>query len=180
MKRSTSPIDPSNISTCLDVLTMHGSPVDGLYNALRSVWCPTLLKNSQWNEKLPTRVQQLLTELESTLSCSVGGGSKSGSIETLEDLSNISSPQDEIRFWSQLKEDRRSPYNSLARTVDQSFQDISAGFEELDNLDFDSVSDLLNHTLDALNSAWSGSNGGDDRDNRNRGRDRGDRERRVV
>ena len=176
VKRSTSPIDPSNISTCLDVLTLHGSPVDGLYNALRSVWCPTLLKNSQWNDKLPTRVQQLLTELESTLSTSVGGGSKSGSgsssTENLEDISNISSPQDEIRFWSQLKEDRRSPYNSLARTVDLAFQDISSGFDELEGLDFDSVSDLLNHTLDALNSAWSGSSGGDDRDSRNRGRDR--------
>ena len=170
VKRSTSPIDPNNISTCLDVLTVHGSPVDGLYNALRSVWCPTLLENTQWNDKLPTRVQQLLTELESTLSSSVGGGSR-GNADTLDDLSSVASPQDEIRFWSNLKDDRRSPFNALARTVDHALQEIAAGFSQLDILDFEAIPDLLNHTLDALNTAWSAT-GSEDRDNRNRGRDR--------
>ena len=173
VKRSTSPINPSNISSCLDVLTLHGSPVDGLYNALRSVWCPTLLKNTQWNDKIPTRVQQLLTELESTLSTSVGGNSKTNSKETLDDLSNITSPQDEIRFWSQIKEDRRSPFNALGRTVHTAYQEIAGGFDDIDNLDFDSLSELLNHTLDALNAAWSGlSSNNDERDGRSRGRDR--------
>ena len=170
VKRSTTPIDPTNISSCLDVLTLHGSPVDGLYNALRSVWCPTLLKNSHWNSKLPSRVQQLLTELESSLSSSVGGGNQSESGNSIENLSNIATLQDEVRFWNQLKDDRRSPYNTLARNVDQSFSEIAAGFDELNNLNFDSVSDLLSLTLDALNSAWSGSSS-DDRD-RGRGRDR--------
>ena len=173
VKRNSSPINPSNISSCLDVLTLHGSPVDGLYNALRSVWCPTLLKNSQWNDKIPTRVQQLLTELESTLSTSVGGNSKTNSKDTLDDLSNITSPQDEIRFWSQIKEDRRSPFNTLGRTVHTAYQEIAGGFDDIDNLDFDSLSELLNHTLDALNAAWSGSSStNDDRDGRSRGRDR--------
>ena len=172
VKRSNSPIDPTNISVCLDVLTLHGSPVDGLYNALRSVWCPTLLKNNQWNNKLPSRVQQLLTELESTLSSSVGGGTQSGSGDPLNNLSNISTPQDEMRFWTQLKDDRRSPYNSLAKNIDQAYTEIAAGYDDLDNLDFDSVSDLLSRTLDALNSAWSGS-GSEDRE-RSRGRDRDD------
>ena len=39
VKRSTTPIDPRNIAQCLDVLTFHGSPVDGLYNALRVLLC---------------------------------------------------------------------------------------------------------------------------------------------
>jgi dynein heavy chain 2 len=165
VKRSTVTIDPKNISSCLEVLTLHGSPVDGLYNALRSVWCPTLLKNSRWNDKLPTRVQQLLTELESTLGSSVRNGGHSGSSNNMENVSNIASPQDEILFWAQLKEDRRSPYNTLARNVDKAFAEISAGFDDLDSLDFDSVLELLNHTLDALNTAWSGSGAQDsDRD----------------
>jgi dynein heavy chain 2 len=172
VKRSTAPIDPKNISLSLDVITLHGSPVDGLYNALRSVWCPTLLKNTHWNDKLPTRVQQLLTELENTLSSSVHNGTLLDSKDTIENISNILSPQDECHFWARLKEDRQSPYKSLAKSVNQALGEISNGFDELDILDFDSVSLLLNSTLDALNSAWSGngseSDSGRDRDRNSR------------
>ena len=154
VKRSTAPIDPKNIAQCLDVLTFHGSPVDGLYNALRGVWCPTLLKNSQWN--VPPRVKQLLTELESTLSSSVrSGGSRMSSEEQLRNVSDIATASDEVAFWGQLRNEKGS-VGQLAKHVDQALKDIASGFADLDNLDFEAVSELLSTTLDALNVAWLG------------------------
>ena len=166
VKRSTTPIDPRNIAQCLDVLTFHGSPVDGLYNALRGVWCPTLLKNSQWEKIVPARVKQLLTELESTLSSSVrSGNSRMGSEEQLRNVSSIATAADEIAFWSQIRNEKGS-VGQLAKHADTSLKDVQAGFNDLDSLDFEAVSDLLGNTLDALNNAWLGPSSQD--------RDRGD------
>jgi len=154
VKRSTAPIDPKNIAQCLDVLTFHGSPVDGLYNALRGVWCPTLLENSQWN--VPPRVKQLLTELESTLSSSVrSGGARMSSEEQLRNVSDIATVSDEVAFWGQLRNEKGS-LGQLAKHVDHALKDIATGFADLDNLDFEAVSELLSTTLDALNVAWEG------------------------
>lgn len=156
VKRSSDPINPKNISKCLDVHTIQGSALDGLYNTLRGVWCPTLLQSPQWNGKLPPRVQQLLTELETTLSASVRKETQSSSSTDIENVSDIIEPIDEINFWLRIKEERRSPLRNLARLVDQSFAEItSPGFSDLDTLDLSVVADVVNRTFDALNGAWT-------------------------
>ena len=71
VRRNNEPLTPANVARCLEVHSVQGSPLDGLYNTLRAVWCPTLLQNAQLADKLPPRVQQLLSELEQTLSTAV-------------------------------------------------------------------------------------------------------------
>mgnify|MGYP003385980746 FL=1 len=61
------PLSPDNISKYVDVHASHGSPLDSLYTALQGMWCPMLLENSDQRNKLTPRIQQLLTELESSL-----------------------------------------------------------------------------------------------------------------
>jgi dynein heavy chain 2, cytosolic len=157
VKRVSTQITPDNISALIDVQTLRGSPLDSIYNSLKNVWCPTLLQNSQWTDKLPPKVQQLLSELESSLSSSIRSDShtESSASGDIENVCDIFVPSDEIRFWSNLKDNRRSSYKNLAKKIDGIFNDISnPGYNELDSMTMEGVSDLVQATLDALNNAW--------------------------
>ena len=155
-KRSAEAITPQNIRSNLDVQSVQGSPLNSLYNNLKSVWCPTLLKNSA-TDKLPPRVVQLLSELEQTLSVSARTDNRAAHQDDgIDTVSGIHEPADEIRFWQGIKGDRRSQYKDLASLLDGNFLEISSpGFTDLDSLDFESVSDLVNQTFDALNGIWN-------------------------
>jgi dynein heavy chain 2 len=155
VRRVPEPITESNLYSAMDVQTVHGSPLDGLYHTLRAVWCPTLLDNSKVTDKLPPKVVQLLSELEQTLGSSSRGGLTSGGRgdDELNDISTINDPYDEICFWQNVKGNRRSDFNDLGKAVEEALADI-AEFSDLDALEFSSVSDLVNKTFDALNSAW--------------------------
>jgi len=158
VKRGLDPITPENIGKLLDVHKIQGSPLDSLYHSLRGIWSPALLSNSEWTERLPPKVQQLLTELQSTLSASVRAdvrGTKAGKVD-LENVSEIFEVVDEHRYWVALKDVPRSPYKSLAKSVEQALIEIlSPGYEDLDTLDLASVPELVNKTFDALNNIWS-------------------------
>eukprot|EP01035_Chromulina_nebulosa_P017590 gene17590-23160_t len=133
-----------------------GSPLEGLYNSLHNIWNPTLLKNNQWSEKLPPRIQLLLSELESSLSETIKSDNNFSSSRgiDIESVSEIFEPNDEFKFWSSLKDDRRSPYRSIAKKIDKLFSEIS-GFTDIFSLDQISVLDFLNQTFDVLNSIWT-------------------------
>jgi dynein heavy chain 2, cytosolic len=157
VKRSSEPLNEDNINKILDIQTLQGSPLDAFHNSLKGFWCPALLKSSELSNKLPPRVIQLLTELESSLGDSTRENT-SNQEGNLENTASILEPSDEIRFWQTLKDNRRITFKSLVLSVDQAFAEISSpGFSDLDTLEFSSLEDLINRTLDALNSIWTAS-----------------------
>jgi dynein heavy chain 2 len=167
VKRSFDPITPTNISSCLDVHTIHGSPLDGLYNTLKGVFCPTLLEG-EWKDKMPPKIHQLLTDLEKTLSTSVRSDLSTDTSGPRFDISNVSgitSPMDEIDFWNRLKDDKRQvTFKELARRVSQAYSVmISPGFADLDSLDMASVEEFLPKVHDALEEAWKPNDSSRDR-----------------
>lgn len=156
VKRDRNMITPENIAQCLDVHVSHGSALDGLYSSLKDFWCPALLQNPDVAGKVPPKVQQLLTELSNAL----GSSSRSEGVSNydIKNISSIKEPADEINFWNRSKDDRRCPFKSLAANVDRALADISnPGFMDLDSYDMATVLDLIGHTLDALNNAWTAS-----------------------
>jgi len=123
LKRGKEEITTKNIASCLEVHKLQGSPLEGLYNTLKGVWCPTLLQSSQWSGKLPPRVQQLLAELESAINSqsldsaidsisSVSSiSSSSANVSTTTDINDVSAvmePIDEIKFWRSLLKEQSS------------------------------------------------------------------------
>jgi dynein heavy chain 2 len=159
VKRSSDPLSESNISKCVNVQTVQGSPMSTLLNSLKGVWCPALLDNAHITEKLPPRIKHLLAELEATLSSSVSSGDGSVAASTngkvdIESISDILETSDEFAFWMKLKEDRRSPYKDLARQVDSALAEF-ATFNDLNSLDISAVGDVVNLSLDVLNNVWS-------------------------
>lgn len=155
IKRRKEPLNPDSIQNDVDVLSLKGSPIDSLYFSLKAVWCPTLL-NAQG---LSSKVQQLLSELESALSSSVrnGEGKHDQDVDT---VANIVEPADELLFWSRQVDDRKSPYRSLATQVEKAFTGISQSYSSLPSLETDEVEDLIDRTLDALNEVWNAGQGG--------------------
>lgn len=154
VRRNTNPINSKNVGSCLDILTLKGSPVDSLYNALKSIWCPILLESTTWTDKLPSRVKQLLSDLESGLeSASTSSGERRST--DIEDISNIADPIDEFNYWRDLKDDRRSPHCHLARIVDQEYNKLSQqGFQDIFSINIDEFNILLSLCFDCLNNAW--------------------------
>lgn len=159
IKRASVPINPGNIASLVDVQTIRGSPLDSIYNALRNVWCPTLLQNSQWTQKLPPKVQQLLSELESSLSASVRNDSNQSERSAATDIENVSEifvPGDEAKFWSELKDNRRSQFKTIAKKIDSYLVEImSPGYNDIDNMSFEAAMELVQITFDALNNSWN-------------------------
>lgn len=157
IKRNTMSISPSNISSTLEVQTLHGSPLTGIYNSLRNVWCPSLL-NSEWTQKLSPKIPQLLAELESSLSVSVKSPDSFIDIRNVNDIDNVSEifePSDEIKFWSDLKDSRKSKFRNIAKKIDSCLVDVtSPGFYDVDSLTFEAFNELIVNTFDVLNGIW--------------------------
>jgi dynein heavy chain 2 len=158
VKRSSESINAKNIVNLLDVHSVQGSPLEGLYNSLKGVWCPALLKNSQWNDKLPPKIMNLLSELESALGESSRTGISRNDDIDLENSYGILEAKDEIQFWNNLKDNRQISYRDFAKAVDSALTDIaSPGFSDLESLDITGLSDVVNKILDVLNNIWSAS-----------------------
>lgn len=157
VKRGNEPLSPQNIADNVDVHGLKGSPLATLLSSLQGIWCPALLENEAMSEALPNRVKQLLVDLQTSLSTSLSQISMAGrgpSAGDLDNFSDIYSPADEFGVWRKFKEDRRSPYRSLAKTVDAAFADIDA-FTDVKSLDPSGLADLIDRTFDALNNIWN-------------------------
>jgi dynein heavy chain 2 len=156
VKRLLEPIIPNNISHCIDVHTLQGNDtLECLYHSLKGIWCPILLSNNPlWSGKI-LNIQKLLSELEESVSSSVSSVNLENSDNHIFNVSNIIEPIDEINFWISLKDDRRSQYRDLAKSISSSLLEISNGFTDFYKLEFSAAVDLIaNQTLDALNGAW--------------------------
>ena len=114
IKRKFDPINPENIYNLVEVTSMHGAPIESLFNTLRGIWCPTLLQSSD-STSLPPRVQQLLAELEESLNSSIRANSSSNT--DMQNTADIYDINDEIRFWQSIQNDRRSSDKNLAKDI---------------------------------------------------------------
>lgn len=166
------PLSPDNITQYVDVHASHGSPLDSLYTALQGMWCPMLLQNSDQRNKLTPRIQQLLTELESSLKTtvhqsgnSIDDGSQHRGGDNIDNFADIHEPVDEINFWNKVRNDSRSSYKHLARGVDEALNDMCSGNgsdfgfncsnDELLAIDITEFTKVVDRSLDALNAIWN-------------------------
>lgn len=161
VKRTNEPLSPSNMRSHIDVHALKGSFLATLQSSLQGIWCPALLENQSAADALPSRVKQLLADLQTSLSTSVSqssaqqggrGGNNNGSND-LSHCADIFSVGDELAFWIRAKEDRRSPFRGLAKQVDAAFVDLQP-FLDLKSLDPSALSDAIDVSLDALNAVY--------------------------
>ena len=144
---------PSNIAQFVEIHKLEGSPLSGLHNILKSFWCPTLLQDQQWIDKLPSKVQQLLAQLESSLQKStimeqqIADGPGSSIVDNVDVPKEINETIDEISFWYQIK-DASSEYKNLARQVYSVLSNMTfLNATELDSMKVSVVANLMDSVI---------------------------------
>uniref|UniRef100_A0A7N9ATV1 Cytoplasmic dynein 2 heavy chain 1 n=1 Tax=Mastacembelus armatus TaxID=205130 RepID=A0A7N9ATV1_9TELE len=151
-------ITEENLHQSLLVSSMLESPINTLYQAVRQVFAPVLLKDERWRSAFDPKLADLLSELE------VGLGSvlrksgaqpsaKKGRME--EDVLGILTPSDEFQYWADLSESAdKNRVRERAAYFTEQFKPIQKEYDGLDGLSMSDVVDLVEQTKDTLDDVW--------------------------
>ncbi|XP_075448514.1 cytoplasmic dynein 2 heavy chain 1 isoform X2 [Ascaphus truei] len=151
-------ITEDNLHDNILVSSMLDSPINTLYQAVRQIFAPILLKDEKWSKDFDPKLQTLLRDLEAGLgsilrrTVSNRGGSKFGGED---DLLGILTPSDEFQFWAEIAESKsKSSARERAINFSSLFQTIAKYYSSLDNLPFAEVVELVETTQEAVDDVW--------------------------
>ncbi|KAG8452968.1 hypothetical protein GDO86_004684 [Hymenochirus boettgeri] len=151
-------ITEDNLHENILVSSMLDSPIHTLYQAVKQVYAPILLKDEKWSKDFDPKLQGMLSDLEASLgsvlrrSVSSQGRSTSG---REEDLQGILTPNDEFRFWAEIAESSgKSTGRERANQFKSLFQTIAKYYSTLDNLPLSEILQLVETTQEAVDDVW--------------------------
>ncbi|KAF3692878.1 Cytoplasmic dynein 2 heavy chain 1 [Channa argus] len=151
-------ITEDNLHQSLLVSSMLDSPINTLYQAVRQVFAPVLLKDERWRSEFDPKLADLLSELELGLGSVVrqSGGqpfAKKGRIE--EDVLGILTPNDEFQYWADLSDSaEKNIVRERASYFNEHFKPIQKVYTGLDGLSMSDVVDLVEQSRDILDDVW--------------------------
>ncbi|MBZ3869929.1 Cytoplasmic dynein 2 heavy chain 1 [Sciurus carolinensis] len=150
-------ITDENLHNNILVSSMLESPINSLYQAVRHVFAPVLLKDQEWSRNFDPKLQNLLSELEAGLGVVLRRSDSNLSKLKLkeDDMRGILTPSDEFQFWieqahrgnKQISKERASYFKEL-------FETIAREFYNLDSLSLLEVVDLVETTRDVVDDVW--------------------------
>uniref|UniRef100_A0A669PRH7 Dynein cytoplasmic 2 heavy chain 1 n=1 Tax=Phasianus colchicus TaxID=9054 RepID=A0A669PRH7_PHACC len=150
-------ITEDNLHSNILVSSMLDSPINSLYQAVRQVFAPVLLKDEKWSKTLDPKLQKLLSELEAGLSTVLRRSDPNctGAEFTEDDVQAILTPTDEFQFWKECAQrgnklrdkERASHFKDL-------FEDLAKHYYNLDSLSLLEVVDLVETTKDTVDNVW--------------------------
>ncbi|XP_068122972.1 cytoplasmic dynein 2 heavy chain 1 isoform X2 [Hyperolius riggenbachi] len=151
-------ITEDNLHENVLVSSMLESPISTLYQAVRQIFAPLLLKDEKWSKEFDPRLQALLSDLEQGLGSVLRrpvtgrGDSKTGGEE---DLQGILTPCDEFQFWADVAESKVKPnLRERAAYFITLFQGIEKYYNSLDNLPLAEVVELVETTKETMDDVW--------------------------
>jgi dynein heavy chain 2 len=148
VKLSAEPLTEQNMHAQVLVVTLWGETLGSLQSALHEVYAPALLAASANREGISGRVQQLIADLDVSLSDTVRH--KSG----LRSLASICKPADEFDFWSMADDGRLGLPRGSAASISESFDPIVGNFSDTRSLELGELEELMDATHHALDGAW--------------------------
>ncbi|XP_032214095.1 cytoplasmic dynein 2 heavy chain 1 isoform X5 [Mustela erminea] len=150
-------ITDQNLHNNILVSSMLESPINSLYQAVRQIFAPVLLKDQEWSGNFDPKLQNLLSELETGLGIVLRRSDiNSSKLKFKEDdTRGILTPSDEFQFWveqahrgnKQISKERASYFKEL-------FETIAREFYNLDSLSLLEVVDLVETTRDVVDDVW--------------------------
>ncbi|KAF1521633.1 Cytoplasmic dynein 2 heavy chain 1, partial [Eudyptes sclateri] len=150
-------ITEDNLHSNILVSSMLDSPINTLYQAVRQVFAPVLLKDERWSKTFDPKLQKLLSELEAGLSTVLrrSDPNYTGTKFSEDDVRAILTPTDEFQFWIECahhgskwcSKERASHFKDL-------FEDIAKDYYNLDSLSLFEVVDLVETTKDTVDGVW--------------------------
>ncbi|KAF3823514.1 hypothetical protein GH733_006982 [Mirounga leonina] len=150
-------ITDQNLHNNILVSSMLESPINSLYQAVRQIFAPMLLKDQEWSRNFDPKLQNLLSELETGLGIVLRRSDiNSSKLKFKEDdTRGILTPSDEFQFWveqahrgnKQINKERASYFKEL-------FETVAREFYNLDGLSLLEVVDLVETTRDVVDDVW--------------------------
>uniref|UniRef100_A0A671UTR1 Cytoplasmic dynein 2 heavy chain 1 n=1 Tax=Sparus aurata TaxID=8175 RepID=A0A671UTR1_SPAAU len=151
-------ITEDNLHQSLLVSSMLDSPINTLYQAVRQVFAPVLLKDERWRSVFDPKLAGLLSELELGLGSVVP-------TRILFDLkiklyfillyAGILTPSDEFQYWADLSESaEKNSVRERATHFTELFKPIQKEYGGLDGLSMLDVVDLVEQSRDSLDDVW--------------------------
>uniref|UniRef100_A0A3Q3KJ04 Cytoplasmic dynein 2 heavy chain 1 n=1 Tax=Monopterus albus TaxID=43700 RepID=A0A3Q3KJ04_MONAL len=151
-------ITEDNLHQSLLVSSMLESPINTLYQAIRHVFAPVLLKDDHWCSAFDPKLAGLLSELEFGLGTVVrqsGVQSSAKKGHTEEDVLGILTPNDEFQYWADLSESaEKNSVRERAAYFTEQFKAIQKEYGGLDGLSMSDVVDLVEQSRDTLDDVW--------------------------
>ncbi|XP_035398354.1 cytoplasmic dynein 2 heavy chain 1 [Cygnus atratus] len=150
-------ITEDNLHSNILVSSMLDSPINTLYQAVRQVFAPVLLKDETWSKTFDPKLQKLLSELETGLSTVLRRSDPNcmGEKFSEDDVQAILTPTDEFQFWIECARHGTKLYSKeRASHFKDLFEDIAKDYYNLDSLSLFEVVDLVETTRDTLDSVW--------------------------
>ncbi|XP_051782842.1 cytoplasmic dynein 2 heavy chain 1 isoform X2 [Erpetoichthys calabaricus] len=151
-------ITEQNLHHNILVSSMLDSPVSTLYQAVRQVFAPVLLKDEKWSRNFDPKLQNLLSELENGLGSVIRRSDPTYSGQNLrneDDTFGILTPSDEFQFWAELSQaSSKSTQRERATYFYSLFQSIAKDYDSLDSLSLVDVLDLIDTTRDRVDDIW--------------------------
>ncbi|XP_028817493.1 cytoplasmic dynein 2 heavy chain 1 isoform X3 [Denticeps clupeoides] len=151
-------ITDENLHQNVLVSSMLESPVSTLYQAVRQVFAPVLLKDERWSKTFDPKLQNLLSELELGLGSAVRqsdpdqSGKRSGKEE---DVLGILAPGDEFQYWADLAQTgHKTSARERAAYLLEQFKPLEKDYGNLDSVALIDALDLVASTRDVLDDVW--------------------------
>ncbi|KAM6946318.1 LOW QUALITY PROTEIN: cytoplasmic dynein 2 heavy chain 1 [Aplochiton taeniatus] len=151
-------ITEENLHQNVLVSSMLESPISSLYQAVRQVFAPVLLKDERWSSAFDPKLAGLLRELELGLASVVRqAGPRQAARESRreEDVLGILTPSDEFQYWAELSESgEKNSVRGRAVHFTELFKPILKEYVCLDGLSLADMADLVEVSKDTLDDVW--------------------------
>ncbi|XP_076138461.1 cytoplasmic dynein 2 heavy chain 1 [Alosa pseudoharengus] len=157
-KLRPSVITEENLHQNVLVSSMLESPISTLYQTVRQVFAPVLLKDEKWSKSFDPKLQSLLSDLESGLGSVVRQSNPSNSGKQSakeEDVLGILIPGDEFQYWADVGQsaERASARDRAANFVEL-FKPIEKDYNNLDSVALPDAMELVDLTRDTVDDVW--------------------------
>ncbi|XP_029458286.1 cytoplasmic dynein 2 heavy chain 1 [Rhinatrema bivittatum] len=151
-------ITEDNLHDNILVSSMLDSPINALYQAVRQVFAPILLKDEKWSKNFDPKLQTLLSELEAGLGTILRRAdptNKGTKFRGEDDILGIFTPSDEFQFWTELAQSGNKSINKeRAKHFMGLFQTVSQYYNSLDSISLFDVVELVESTREAIDDVW--------------------------
>ena len=159
IKRGYQEITGDSIANQLLVSTMRQSPLDSLYQYMKSVYEPLLVNESDVKGVSP-QMKNLVSSLKSGLATTLRQGSTLHTAADEDHLEGILSPVDEIEFWSDIEKMNVQTSNDeklrqKAEALNKHFSKISKSIYDIDSMELVKVNDLIDALYDTMDFIWT-------------------------
>nr|XP_023648221.1 cytoplasmic dynein 2 heavy chain 1 isoform X1 [Paramormyrops kingsleyae]XP_023648222.1 cytoplasmic dynein 2 heavy chain 1 isoform X1 [Paramormyrops kingsleyae] len=151
-------ITEENVQRSILVSSMLESPITTLYQALRQVFVPVLLKDEKWSKTFDPNLQSLLNDLEAGLGAVVrqSDPEEVGKKHLREDyFLGVLTPADEYQYWADVSATgQKTAASDRAAHFSELLQPLAKDYSSLESVALNDALELVEVTREVVDDVW--------------------------